>query len=192
MHYAQVIPAGVCPELMNLGMNRLRLHGGREEGGVAEDVERVFGGGHEQGLALAHLDAVDVGFTPQADHNDERVAMEIDLLCHLNDYAMHDEVGAVDELRDGTCAVVGCPVLGPHLVVDGVLGLLDVEFARLAMGILASEVIYAVGDVAGLLDFGEEASGSDGMQTSGREEEQVALMCLVGGYDICHGILALA
>ena len=113
-----------------------RLHCSSKEGCVAEDVERVFGGGHEQGLALAHLDAVDVGFTPQADHHDERVAMEVDLLRYLHDYAMHDEVGAVDELRDGTGAVVGCPVLGPHLVVDGLLCLLDVEFSRVAVLVL--------------------------------------------------------
>ena len=40
------------------------LHGGCEEGGVAEDVEHILAGWYQNGLALSDMDAVDVGLAP--------------------------------------------------------------------------------------------------------------------------------
>ena len=74
------------------------LHRSREERGVAEDIENVLAGRHKDGLTLTDLNAVDVGITPQADYDDERVAVEIDLLGHLYHDTVHHEIGAVDEL----------------------------------------------------------------------------------------------
>ena len=49
-----------------MGQSRgLRLwHVGGDEGGCAEDVEHVLGGWHQDGVALLHIHAVDVGFAP--------------------------------------------------------------------------------------------------------------------------------
>lgn len=45
---------------------------------------------------MADMDAIDVGLTPEAHHNDEGVAVEIDLLRHLNHYTVYNKVRAVD------------------------------------------------------------------------------------------------
>ena len=73
-------------------------HCGRQEGGVAKDIEDVLAGRDEDGFALPDVDAVDVGCAPQADDDDEGVAMEIYLLRYLYYHAMHHKVWAVDEL----------------------------------------------------------------------------------------------
>lgn len=119
----------------------------REESGVAEDVEYIFGGGYKKRFALTHFDAIDVSFAPEAHHHDEGVTMEVDLLSNLNDDAMDDEVWAVDQLRGRLCAVVGGAILRPYLIVDGIFGLFDMQFARLAVGILSAEVIDTIGDI---------------------------------------------
>ena len=113
--------------------------------------------------------------------------MQIHFCCHLYYDAVDGEVRAVDEFGVGFGGVVGGSVFRPHLIVNGFLGLLDMQFARVAVCILSSEVIDAVGDVGGLLDLDEEVSSSDGMQPSGRQEEEVSLVCFVGSDDILHG-----
>jgi hypothetical protein len=40
------------------------LHGGSEEGGVAEDVKHILACRDEDGFTLADVDAVDVGLPP--------------------------------------------------------------------------------------------------------------------------------
>ena len=94
--------------------------------------------------------------------------MEIDLLGDLHHHAMHHEVGTVDELRDGLRAVVAAAILRPHLIVDGILGLFDVQLTGIAVGILTAEVIDAVGDIARLLYLGQEVAGTNGVQTACR------------------------
>ena len=76
----------------------MKLHRGSEEGGVAEDIEDVLTGRHEDGLALTDLYTVDIGLAPETDHDDERVAVEVDLLGNLYHYAMYHEIWTVDEL----------------------------------------------------------------------------------------------
>ena len=113
--------------------------------------------------------------------------MEVDLLGDLYDHSVDHEVRTVDELRGGLGRVVRRAVLGPHLVVDGVLGLFDMQLTGIAVGILAAEVIDAVGDVAGLLNLGEEVAGTNGVQAACRQEVEVADVGLVGGNDVLHG-----
>ena len=93
--------------------------------------------------------------------------MEVDLLGDLYDHSVDHEVRTVGR-------VVRRAVLGPHLVVDGVLGLFDMQLTGIAVGIFAAEVIDAVGDVAGLLNLGEEVAGTNGVQTACRQEVEVA------------------
>ena len=57
----------------------------------------------------------------------------------------------------------------------------------IAGSIDATEVIDTVGDIRGLLYLDEEVTGSDGMESSGRQEIEVSLVRLVGGDDILHG-----
>ena len=123
------------------------LHRGSEECGIAKDVQDVLTGGHQDGLTLSDFNAIDVGFSPKTDHDDERIAVEIHLLSHLHHHAMHHEVWTVDELRRGLGAVVRGAISRPYLVVDGLLGLLDMQFPRVAMHILSPEVINPIGDV---------------------------------------------
>ena len=71
---------------------------GGQESGIAEDVEHILGGWHEERFALTDFDTIDVGFAPETDDDNKGIAMEIDLLSHLDYDAMNDEVGTVDEL----------------------------------------------------------------------------------------------
>ena len=143
------------------------LHRGGEEGGVAEDVENILGGGDEERLALLDADAVDVGFAPEADYHDKRIGVQIDLGGYLYDHAMDGEVRTMDEFGVGFGGVVGSSVLRPYLVVDGFLGLLYMQFPRVTVCILASEVIDAVGDIGGFLYLDKEITGSDSVESSG-------------------------
>ena len=153
-----------------------KLHRGGEEGGVAEDVEDIFGGGDEESLSLFDMNAVDMRFSPEADYYDESVGMQIDLRRHLHHYPVHREIGAVNEFGVRFGGIIGSAVLGPNLIVDRLFRLGDMQFARVTMRIFSSEIIDAIGDIRGLLDLGEEVTGSDGVQSSGREEEEVSLV----------------
>lgn len=66
------------------------------------------------------------------------------------------------------------PVIGQYGVVDGVLRQFGVQFAGVAVGILAVEIVYAVGDVRGLLYLGDKRPGPDAVDASGRQEKEVA------------------
>ena len=48
------------------------------------------------------------------------------------------------------------------------------------MGIYSAEVIDTIGDVRGLLDFSQEASCANSVETTCRKEEEIALMRLIG------------
>ena len=127
-----------------------RLHRCRKERGVAEDVEDILAGWHEDGLTLTDLDTVDIGLSPKTNHNDKRVAVEVNLLSYLYHHAMHHEVRTVDELRRGFGTVVRSTIGWPYLIVDGSLGLFYVELTGIPMHILSSEVIHTIGDITGL------------------------------------------
>lgn len=69
-----------------------------QESSVAEDIKHVFGCWHEECLALTDFHTIDISFAPEADNNDERIAVEVNLLSYLDDDTMDDEVRTVDEL----------------------------------------------------------------------------------------------
>ena len=98
------------------------------------------------------------------------------------------EVGGVDDL-DGT--VVGVDVFGAvvflYMEVEGLGGEFGVEFAGLAVHAGAVVVEDAVGDVAGLLDLGEEDATTDGMDTAGGQVEHIAGLDLVVGEHLGDG-----
>ena len=105
--------------------------------------------------------------------------MEVDLLGYLYHDTVYHKIRTVDELAGGLRTVVGGTVFGPHPVVDGCLGLFDMQLARIAVGILAAEVIDAIGDVAGLLNLSKEVACTNSVQTTCGQEEKVALVSLV-------------
>ena len=76
-----------------------------------------------------------------------------------------------------------------HCVVDGLLRLLDVQVARLAVQTQAPVVIDPVGQVGSLLDLGYERSCADGVDATGREEEYVSRSDIVAGEDIGDGVV---
>ena len=109
---------------------------------------------------------------------------------------LHDtdiEVGGIDDL-DGT--VVGVDVFGAvvflYMVVEGLGGQLGMELTGLAIHARAVVVVDAVGDIAGLLDLGEEDAATDGMDTTGREVEHIAGLDLMVGQDLGDGTVFYA
>ena len=106
--------------------------------------------------------------------------MEVHLLGYLYHDAMNHEIRAVDELAGGLRTVVGGTVFGPHPVVDGCLGLFNMQLARIAVSVFAAEVIDAIGDVAGLLNLSKEVACANSVQTTCGQEEKVALVCTRG------------
>ena len=104
---------------------------------------------------------------------------------------LHDtdiEVGGVDDL-DGT--VVGVDVFGAvvflYMEVEGLGGEFGMQLAGLAVHAGAVVVEDAVGDVTGLLDLGEEDATADGMDTTGREVEDIAGLDLMVGEHLGDG-----
>ena len=109
---------------------------------------------------------------------------------------LHDtdiEVGGVDDL-DGTvvCVDVFGAVVFLYVVVEGLGGEFGVELAGLAIHAGAVVVVDAVGDVAGLLDLGEEDATTDGMDTTGREVEHIAGLDLMVGQHLGDGTVFYA
>ena len=103
------------------------------------------------------------------------------------------EVGGVDDL-DGTvvCIDVFGAVVFLYMVVEGLGGQFGVELAGLAVHAGAVVVEDAVGDVAGLLDLGEEDTTTDGMDTTGREVEHIACLDLMVGQYLGDGTVFYA
>ena len=103
------------------------------------------------------------------------------------------EVGGIDDL-DGT--VVGVDVFGAvvflYVVVEGLGGEFGVELAGLAIHARTIVVVDAIGDIGGLLDLGEEDAATDGMDTTGREVEDIAGLDLMVGKDLGDGTVFYA
>ena len=74
-------------------------------------------------------------------------------------------------------------------IVDSILGQFGMQFAGIAVGILAVVVVDTISDIACLLDFSDEATRANRMDTAGREEEYVALGYVVTLEDIHEGIV---
>ena len=156
----------------------------RDEGGVA-------GGQHNFLAGAAHLDTA---VALEAHGDDE--AIVLDEVAMHGAVDLHDadiEVGGVDDL-DGT--VVGVDVFGAvvflYMEVEGLGGEFGVELTGLAIHARAVVVEDAVGDIGGLLDLGEEDTATDGMDTTGREVEDIACLDLMVGKDLGDGTVFYA
>ena len=128
----------------------------------------------------------DFAGTFEAHGDDEAVVLD-EVAVH-GAVDLHDtdiEVGGIDDL-DGT--VVGVDVFGAvvflYVVVEGLGGQFGVQFAGFAVHAGAVVVVDAIGDVAGLLDLGEEDATTDGMNTTGREVEDITGLDLMVGKDL--------
>ena len=73
--------------------------------------------------------------------------MVVNLCRHLHHHPVHIEVGTIDEFRGGLGAVITRAVFGPHLIVDGLLGLLDMELAGIAVLVFTSEIVHTIRNV---------------------------------------------
>ena len=81
------------------------------------------------------------------------------------------------------------PVIGQYGVVDGALRQFGVQLAGVAVGILAVEIVDAVGDVRGLLYLGDKRPGSDAVNASGRQEKEVAGVYFIFGEQVGDGVV---
>ncbi len=80
-------------------------------------------------------------------------------------------------------------IVGIDGVVDGVFGLVGVEFAGIAVFVASVVVVDAVGDVACLLYLGQEVACTDGVDASGGEEVGLSGSGVVGGDDVHDGVV---
>ena len=63
------------------------------------------------------------------------------------------------------------------------------QFAVVAVLVLALEVIDTVGHVTGLLNLCHETTGTDGMDATGGNEEHIAIAHLVAGQRLRDGVV---
>ena len=148
-------------------------------------------GQHHFLAGAAHLDTAGA---LEAHGDDETVVFD-EVAVH-GAVDLHDtdiEVGGIDDL-DGT--VVGVDVLGAvvflYVVVEGLGGEFGVQFAGFAVHAGAVVVEDAVGDIGGLLDLGEEDAATDGMDTTGREVEDITGLDLMVGQHLGDGTVFYA
>ena len=133
-----------------------------------DDAERLHGSRKQYRLALMdrHFVAAvvsDHAFAFDADHNDERVERRVVERQRSGQVAeRRGEVGTRHQFRFAVLHlfVLGA-VVGQHGVVDGALRQLGVQFAGIAVGVLAIEVVDTVGDVRSLLNLGDERARAD-------------------------------
>ena len=148
-------------------------------------------GQHHFLAGAAHLDTA---VALEAHGDDEAVVLDEVAVHGAVDFHDTDiEVGGIDDL-DGT--VVGVDVFGAvvflYMEVEGLGGEFGVELAGLAIHAGAVVVEDAVGDVTGLLDLSEEDATTDGMDTAGREVEDITGFDLVVGEDLGDGTVFYA
>ena len=171
-------------------------HVGFKELQVSTYGDGVGGGGQQQGVAgaegLRRAVLVDNGSRSFGGNEyDEGV-----------ECAVVESHGAVDVVdgsgEEGTAhhlvslilvAGIVCAIVVAHAVVYRLSGQLGVQLAGIAVGVAAAKVVDAVGDVAGLLNFDDEASGADGVYAAGGNEEDVALDDVVAGQGVADGVV---
>ena len=93
---------------------------------------------------MVHVYSVDVGYSAEADNHHERLSLEVDLCRFLHNDPVHPEIRATYEFGVWQSAVVRRAIFRIHVVVDGIFRLLNVQFARLSVGIFPPEVVNAV------------------------------------------------
>ena len=109
---------------------------------VGNDLGTTVGGGKEYGFAVLERGSVHAAFAFEADE-DKEIAAGVEFL--------HERLGEIEQASGEMPALhelhrlvrlrlVMGTVVGMDGIVDGIFRLLNVEFARLAMCILPSEV----------------------------------------------------
>ena len=132
--------------------------------------------GNEDALACLQSDGValivgDGAFALESDEDDEAVKLRI-----VESHRLVEVVNGCIEVRAlheahtlilHRCVV--CTVVALYVIVDALGSLLCVKLAVIAVLVLTLEVVDAVCNVAGLLNFGEETAGADGVDASDRK-----------------------
>ena len=157
-------------------------NGSRDEGGMAGREVDLVAGGTDAKRAVAletHRDNETVVFA--------KVAVEGSGDLHHTDI----EIRGVDDL-DGTVGRgdIFRAVVGLNMKVEG-LGC-QVCMQRTGLAIHARTVVVenAVGDIARLLDLGQEDAATDGMDTACGEIEDIARLDLVVGKDLSDSAIS--
>lgn len=161
---------------------------------MRRDVEVCHSGGNEATVAFGQGDGADrrrriifetsgavdadrtVSFETHVD--DERVVFvqftmkgPVDLQQFDDEELIHnDGNGFIDAVL-----VMGS-IVGVNLIVESVFGPFGMQFARPAVQSGSVVVENPIGDIAGLLDFGQQNTAADGMDTPGRDIKNISGM----------------
>jgi hypothetical protein len=163
------------------------------ERGCMQGKDVIVGdsGWDESGVACMKEDFLtsapdtDLAIAPDAHGNDEtivfaKVAMERSEDLHHPDI----EIGRVDDLNSPVgCIVVFCAIVGFYVEVEGLSGEVCMELAGLAIHARAVVVKDAIGDIGGLLDFGQQDATTNGMDSACGKVEYIASLNLMVGED---------
>ena len=165
-----------------------------ERGGMqGEDVIVGNDGWDEGGVTCMKEDFLtsapdtDLAVTLDAHGDDEavvfaKVAMEGSEDLHHPDI----EIGGVDDLNSPVgCIVVFCAIVGFYVEVEGLSGEVCMELAGLAIHARAVVVKDAIGDIGGLLDFGQQNAATNSMDSACGEVEDITSLDLMVGEDFC-------
>ena len=170
-----------------------------EAGGSLEGVDVIVGNGSrdEGGVTLAEEDLVtsatytDLTIASDAHRDDEAVVLQE--VAMEGSGQLHDtdiEIGGVHDMNG---LVLGFLILREivflDMVVEGLGSQVGMELAGLAIQAWTVIIIDAIGDVGGLLHLGQHNATTDGMDTTGREIEDIAGLHLMVGQDLSDGAI---
>ena len=153
------------------------------------------GGGYEAGTTFGKEDAVlcasypYLTIAPQIHDDDEGVVLDhvaVEGACGLDDldaemWGVQQYVGNIDVIT-----VLGL-VVGIDGEVNGLGSQFGMELAGLAVKTRTVIVEDAVGDIGGLLYLDQTDAATDGMDTTGRKVEDIALVDFMFGKDLGDG-----
>ena len=93
-------------------------------------------------------------------------------------------------------ALIVCTIVVEHGIVDTLRSQLCMELTVIAVLILTLEIIDTVGHIGGLLDLGNKAACTNGMDTTSRDKEYIALTDFItsqciGNRVVLHHLLIL-
>ena len=138
----------------------------RDEGAMTVREEQRVASGFDAQLAVAM----------KAHADDEAVVFEevaVEGTGNLSD-ADGEERRVDDKVSLVQTIAIGGAIVGFDMVVEGLGSQLGMEFTGLAIHARTVIVVDAIGDIAGLLDLRQEDACTDGMNTTGREVEDIA------------------
>lgn len=174
--------AYVCFEEFHGAFNIETTRGGRQENGLSGAKNKAF-------VSLSPGNNACSAKSNEDDEGVEGGVVKCDGLVEVVDAG--GEIRTRHELH--ALVLRGCVVslvVGEHVVVDALGSKLGVQFAWTAEVVVAVEVINTIGDIASLLNLGEEATGADSMDAACGEEEAVAFVYRIASDGIDDGFLA--